>query len=90
MYLGGAEFAWVSDYSQIYPVDSGHPVIAGLEDVPPSDMERGFHIAPNALVIYTADCLRQHIRILIHDSAPAAAPNEIMSEMRGSSGLKFR
>jgi hypothetical protein len=80
MYLGGAEFAWVSDYAQIYFVDAADPRIAGIEDVPAADMERGFHLAPQALVVYTADCLRQHVRVALHDSAPQVSPREIMSE----------
>jgi hypothetical protein len=80
MYLGGADFAWVSDYSQIYLIDSENSVIVGIEDVPTSDMEHGFHVAANALVVYTVDCLRQTIRITLYDAAPLAKPQEIMSE----------
>ena len=79
MYLGGAELAWISDYAQLYFVDAENSAIAGIEDVSAEAMARGYVLFPNALVIYTADCLRQSIRILIHDSTPDPAATEIIS-----------
>ena len=80
MYLGGATLAWVSDYSQIYFVDGADPVIVGIDDIPVSDMERGYHNASNALVVYSIDCLCQHIRIQLYDSIPVASVKDSMSE----------
>ncbi len=90
MYLRGANFAWVSDYAQIYLVDPIDPVIAGIEDFGPEIFDRGYHVAPNALVIYTADCLRQEIRIELHDGPPVENDVEEISDDRWTRAVQAK
>lgn len=82
MHLGGAHFEHSSDYSQFYLVDVKNMVIEGIADFGDEIFNARYHVVPNAIVIYTADCLRQVIRIAFSDSAPDANPVEIMSEDR--------
>jgi hypothetical protein len=72
MYLTSARFDWVSDYAQFYLFDVENLERDWLEGLPAETFAKGFHVAPNALVIYTADCLRQMIEIILHDSKPPA------------------
>jgi hypothetical protein len=72
-------FAWVSDYSQFYLVDSVELGIPDIENLPPAAYDHGWHAAASGLVVYTVDCLRQEIRILLHDAAPELAATEIMT-----------
>lgn len=80
MYLGGASLAWCSDYSQIYFVDVASPAIAGIEDVGEEAFTRGYFTAVGALVVYTVDCLRQEVRIALHDGPPPVEAKDMMSE----------
>jgi hypothetical protein len=77
-YRGGATFAWVSDYSQFYLIDVDHndTFQAPIER---EIVSRDCFVPETGLVVYTADCLQQHIRIAIHDSEPAEQPVEPMS-----------
>lgn len=74
MILGGGELAWVSDYASIYLVDAIETTIDGVDRVPNESFDRGYHVFPNALLIYTADCLRQEIHLRIYDSEPQEPP----------------
>jgi hypothetical protein len=79
MYLGGATFAWVSDYAQIYLVDVSAPVIPGLGELGPEIFAARYYLAPAGMVVYTADCLRQEVHIAIHDRRPEASTGEPLS-----------
>jgi hypothetical protein len=80
MYLGGADLAWTSDYAQIYLQDIAMRGLPGIEDVTPETMAKGYAQLGGAVVIYTADCLRQQVRLAIHDAPPEAAATERISE----------
>lgn len=79
MLTGWANFAWQADYGQFYLID--------LEDLafeaPTSfteEMETRRVIAlSSGLVVYTNDCLQQHVRLHLHDAEPALEPAESMS-----------
>jgi hypothetical protein len=70
MLLGSARFAWTSDYAQIYLIGRGNTNFAAPEDIGAQDLATGCRTLPDAIVIYTADCLRQELRVELHDSAP--------------------
>ena len=82
MHLGGAHFHHSSDYSQLYIVDGANPAIEGIADISEETLSRRFRVAPNGVVVYTADCLRQVIRIAFSDSAPEVNLVEVLSEDR--------
>jgi hypothetical protein len=90
MHLGGANFAWVSDYAQIYLVDVSAPVIPGLEDLGPDVFAARHFIAPAGMVVYTADCLRQELRIAIHDSYPEPSTADALSDTPFTQVLETR
>ncbi|TWT14928.1 hypothetical protein [Reyranella sp. CPCC 100927] len=76
---GWAKFAWQADYGQFYLIDGDDPAFQAPTEIT-AEMERRSLAVPAAgLVIYTHDCLQQHIRIAIHDSEPDHAPVEAMS-----------
>jgi hypothetical protein len=74
-----ATFAWVSDYSQFYLVDSVELGIADIDKLELQTYERDWYAGPSGLVVYTVDCLRQEIRIQLHDAAPELAETELMT-----------
>lgn len=75
---GWATFAWQSDYGQFYLIDPDEPFTPPIEITP--EMERrSLFAAPAGLVVYTQDCLQQHIRISIYDAEPDPSPVEQMS-----------
>ncbi len=75
---GWASFAWQSDYGQFYLVDPGAPFAAPVEITP--EMERrSLFVPPSGLVVYTASCLNQHIRVSIYETEPDHAPAEPVS-----------
>lgn len=76
--LGSATFAWHSDYGQFYLVDSDGAFQAPVE-ITAEMQARSLFVASSGLVIYTSDCLQQHIRIQVYDLEPAHAPIERMS-----------
>jgi hypothetical protein len=75
---GWATFTWQSDYGQFYLVDDQREFAAPIEITP--EMERrSFAVTSAGLVVYTASCLQQHIRIQIYDAEPDHSPIEEMS-----------
>jgi hypothetical protein len=82
MIIAFASFAWVSDYSQFYLVDSVDLAIADIDKLELQTYERDWYAGPSGLVVYTVDCLRQEIRILLHDAEPTTLPD--MDAMTGS------
>jgi hypothetical protein len=78
MYLGGADLSWCSDYSQLYFIDVGQTRLDGIEDIPADAEIRSVVQLPNALVVYTVDCLHQTIRVAIYDSKPDASASEML------------
>jgi hypothetical protein len=80
MYLGSTTLAWSSDYAQFYLVDAEDAIIEGIDTLGDAAFSARYHVAPNGLVVYTADCLRQEIRITLHDGEPAPMTSEPVSE----------
>jgi hypothetical protein len=74
--LGGARFAWQSDYAQIYAADAGDPFFKDIDQLGDDVFAKGFHVFPNGIAVYTRDCLRQEIEIALHDTRPEAAAME--------------
>ena len=73
---GWATFAWQVDYGQFYLIDPEDTAFLAPVEIT-ADMEKRCLHAPTAgLVIYTQDCLQQHIRITIHDIEPDHSPTE--------------
>ena len=59
----------MSDNAQIYLVDADAPRIPdGILAFSQSDTDARVKISPNGLIIFTADCLRQQINLVIADS----------------------
>ena len=77
--LGRANFAWQSDYGQFYVIDTEDAGFRAPETITPEMEGRGLHVPQSGLVIYTQDCLQQHIRIAIHASQPVPSDKEPMS-----------
>lgn len=75
---GWATFAWQSDYGQFYLYDDQGDFTAPIE-ITPEIERRSLFVTPTGLVVYTASCLQQHIRIHIYDSEPDHSPVEEMS-----------
>lgn len=75
---GWATFAWQSDYGQFYLFDDQEDFTAPIE-ITPEMAQRSFFVTPTGLVVYTADCLQQHIRIRIYETQPDHSPIEEMS-----------
>ena len=70
-HLGGATFAWQSDYGQFYLADAAAgDQLQAPTDITPEIMARSWCVFPQGLAVYTNDCLQQHLRIAIHDRAP--------------------
>jgi hypothetical protein len=76
---GWATFAWQSDYGQFYLIDRGEPSFQPPMEITAEIESRSLFVPPTGLVIYTNDCLQQHVRISIYDVEPEPPPNEIMS-----------
>lgn len=79
-YIGGATFAWQSDYSQFYLIDGDHAAFVAPCDVTPEMEARGWAITPGGLVVYTQDCLKQLIEIRLFDGPSDAETAEWRSE----------
>jgi hypothetical protein len=79
MHKGGGTLAWCSDYAQIYCLDADHTVLRGIDEVPPEAYAQGFYTAEHGFAVFTADTLRQHVNIAVHDSEPELTPTEPMS-----------
>lgn len=78
--LGSARLAWQSDYGQFYLVDLGDADFTPPITITP-EMERSrFKTTPAGLVVYTADCLQQHLEIRVHDAPPESSDVESMSQ----------
>jgi hypothetical protein len=76
---GWARFAWQSDYGQFYLIDG-----EDASFMPPTEITAEMEVSrlfvpPAGMVIYTQDCLQQHIQIAIYESEPDHAPVEPMS-----------
>ena len=68
--LGSATFAWQADYGQFYLIDCKDEAFLAPTQIT-TEMEARRVVAPIAgLVIYTNDCLQQHISISIHAAEP--------------------
>ncbi len=78
--LGWATLAWVSDYSQFYLIDPADAAFEAPTEITAEMMRRDFFATPSGLVVYTQDCLRQHIDISIYDGEPAHPATEPMSQ----------
>lgn len=76
---GWARFAWQSDYTQFYLVDAGDEAFFAPDDITPEMMERSWVAPDTGLVIYTADCLHQQIRIELYPEEPDHPEIEEMS-----------
>ncbi len=78
--LGGATLAWQSDYGQFYLADAAAgDHLQAPTDITPEITARSWCIFPQGLAVYTNDCLQQHLRLTIHDSAPPPLPVEPFS-----------
>ena len=77
--LGSANLAWQSDYSQFYLIDPDDDGFRAPEEITAEMERRSFIAAPSGLVVYTNDCLQQHIRLSIHDGEPLHPATEPMS-----------
>lgn len=78
--IGGATFAWQSDYGQFYLIDCADKTFKAPVDMTHEIMARNYAVMPSGFVIYTNDCLQQHIRIAIHSVEPIAPPLETVSQ----------
>jgi hypothetical protein len=76
---GWATFAWQADYGQFYLIDREDPAFVPPTEFTPEMERRSLFVPATGIVIYTNDCLQQHIRIAIHDSEPDHLPAERMS-----------
>ncbi|TDR95662.1 hypothetical protein [Enterovirga rhinocerotis] len=76
---GWATFAWQSDYSQLYLVDPEANTFEAPIEITPEIYQQSFFVPPSGLVVYTADCLQQHIRVRIYDTQPVLPEVEEMS-----------
>ncbi|TKT75805.1 hypothetical protein [Aquamicrobium sp. LC103] len=76
---GWATFAWQADYGQFYLIDPEAPAFEAPTEITPEMERRSFFATPTGLVVYTGDCLQQHIRIRIYDTEPVRSEVEEMS-----------
>ncbi|WP_144631117.1 hypothetical protein [Bordetella genomosp. 13] len=77
--LGGARFAWQSDYGQFYLIDMQDTGFLAPEDITQEMVSRRCFVPAVGLVVYTAGCLQQHIDIRIHDARPDTLDCELES-----------
>jgi len=75
---GWATFAWQADYGQFYLMDCDDSAFRPPVEITAEIEMRSLFVPAAGLVIYTHDCLQQHIRISIHDSEPDHSPVEPM------------
>jgi hypothetical protein len=80
MYKGGGILAWCSDYAQIYCADANHPALSGIDALPTDAYAQGYYVAQHGFAIFTADTLRQHVQIAVHDSEPDSTQTEPLSD----------
>jgi len=76
---GWATFAWQSDYGQFYLVDREDAAFLPPQEITAEMQARSLFVPEKGIVVYTNDCLQQHIRIAIHDREPDHSPTETMS-----------
>ncbi|WP_426960281.1 hypothetical protein [Muricoccus radiodurans] len=76
---GSATFAWQADYGQFYLTDPEDPTFRPPVEITPEMEARSLFVPATGLVVYTGDCLQQHVHIAIHDAEPDHAPAEPMS-----------
>lgn len=76
---GWATFARVSDYSQFYLIDCEDSAFVPPMEITPEMEARSLFVPPSGIVIYTQDCLQQHVSIAIHDNEPEHSSVEQMS-----------
>jgi len=78
--LGSARLAWQSDYGQFYLVDLRDTAFTPPMAITPVMERQRFQATPAGLVVYTADCLQQHVEIRVHDAEPMFSEVELMSD----------
>ena len=76
---GWASFAWQSDYGQFYLVDCENDGFRPPQAFTDEMEEDSLFVPPAGLVVYTAGCLQQQVRIAIHAAEPAMEDTEWMS-----------
>ncbi|MGU3538010.1 hypothetical protein [Methylobacterium sp. A54F] len=76
---GWATFAWQADYGQFYLVDGEDAAFPAPTEITGEMEARRLHVPATGLVVYTQDCLQQHVRIAIHDAEPDRRDTEPMS-----------
>ena len=77
--IGSASFAWQSDYAQFYLVDGDGIGCRAPFDITAQMTEAGLAVVDRGLVIYTNDCLQQHLWIAIYDGRPVLQEAEPMT-----------
>jgi hypothetical protein len=78
--LGGASFAWVSDYGQFYLIDADDPQFHAPTVTTDEMQRRRWHPMASGLVVYTNDCLQQNIEVRVHDVEPPLDATEWRSK----------
>jgi hypothetical protein len=73
---GWANFAWQADYGQFYLIDCQDTDFQAPIEITAEMERRSLFVPATGIVVYTQDCLNQHIRISIHDSEPDHTPVE--------------
>ncbi|HWJ88332.1 MAG TPA: hypothetical protein VNS12_09705 [Pelagibacterium sp.] len=76
---GWARFAWQADYGQFYLIDAEDAGFEAPIEITAEMDRRSLFVPAAGIVIYTQDCLNQHIRIAIHESEPDHPPVEEIS-----------
>lgn len=71
---GWATFAWQADYGQFYLIDGDGADFHAPEEITTAMVEDSLAVLPSGLVVYTAGCLQQHIRIAIYAARPEQDP----------------
>ena len=77
--LGQATLAWQSDYGQFCLIDPGSSTYASPTEITAEMEARSLFVLKSGLVVYTSDCLQQHIEITVYDGEPAHPSTEPMS-----------
>lgn len=73
---GWTTLAWQADYGQFYLIDREDTGFQAPVEITGAMMEQSVFVPPAGIVVYTGDCLQQHIRIAIHDAEPEHPPVE--------------
>lgn len=76
---GWARFAWQADYGQFYLIDCEDRAFRPPTEITAEMEARGFAVREGGLVVYTNDCLQQHLGIAIYDREPDHLAFEAMS-----------